>query len=82
MPRTLRMQRQEDQMLKTNKNSANSDSRCWGVRLRNMGRQTSGSSSFLSDVSLQQLDFEKDWKLITVFFSNTSQCHLSKGNLS
>ncbi|XP_006504111.1 phospholipase B1, membrane-associated isoform X2 [Mus musculus] len=23
-----------------------------------------------------QLDFEKDWKLITVFFSNTSQCHL------
>ncbi|GAB1289514.1 Phospholipase B1, membrane-associated [Apodemus speciosus] len=24
----------------------------------------------------QQLDFEKDWKLITVFFSNTSQCHL------
>jgi hypothetical protein len=63
-------------MLKTNKNSPNSDSRCWGVRLRNMGRQTSGSSSFLSDVSLQQLDFEKDWKLITVFFSNTSQCHL------
>ncbi|XP_028634820.1 phospholipase B1, membrane-associated [Grammomys surdaster] len=23
-----------------------------------------------------QLDFDKDWKLITVFFSNTSQCHL------
>ncbi|XP_031212080.1 phospholipase B1, membrane-associated isoform X2 [Mastomys coucha] len=23
-----------------------------------------------------QLDFKKDWKLITVFFSNTSQCHL------
>ncbi|XP_040586851.1 phospholipase B1, membrane-associated isoform X2 [Mesocricetus auratus] len=23
-----------------------------------------------------QLDFENDWKLITVFFSNTSQCHL------
>lgn len=24
----------------------------------------------------QQLDFQNDWKLITVFFSNTSQCHL------
>ncbi|XP_057612006.1 phospholipase B1, membrane-associated-like [Chionomys nivalis] len=23
-----------------------------------------------------QLDFENDWKLINVFFSNTSQCHL------
>ncbi|XP_059972914.1 phospholipase B1, membrane-associated [Mesoplodon densirostris] len=24
----------------------------------------------------QQLDFQNDWKLISVFFSNTSQCHL------
>ncbi|KAL6043971.1 hypothetical protein STEG23_008343, partial [Scotinomys teguina] len=24
----------------------------------------------------QQLDFQNDWKLITVFFSNTNQCHL------
>ncbi|XP_066122900.1 phospholipase B1, membrane-associated [Saccopteryx bilineata] len=24
----------------------------------------------------QQLDFQNDWKLINVFFSNTSQCHL------
>lgn len=27
-------------------------------------------------VVFQQLDFEKDWKLITVFFSNAGQCHL------
>lgn len=25
---------------------------------------------------LQELDFQKDWKLISVFFSNTSQSHL------
>ena len=31
-------------------------------------------SSFIS--FLQQLDFQNDWKLINVFFSNASQCHL------
>ena len=32
--------------------------------------------SFFFFFFLQQLDFQNDWKLINVFFSNASQCHL------
>uniref|UniRef100_F1M7W5 Phospholipase B1, membrane-associated n=1 Tax=Rattus norvegicus TaxID=10116 RepID=F1M7W5_RAT len=52
------------------------------------GKGTAGHTTIAEDLWIQakelvrhlkdnpELDFEKDWKLITVLFSNTSQCHL------